>query len=146
MCEIVKDQLVISTEVYSLYESENENAGIDKELFRVLTPDEEKLLNDVMDLMETNWTNAGFNVTAFSKKLGYSYSQLYRRLINLTGKSPNNFIKEFRLHKALVLLHDERGSISKIASKTGFNSPTYFSDCFLQKYGIRPSKYVSQHT
>ena len=51
MCEIVKDQLVISTEVYSLYESENENAGIDKELFRVLTPDEEKLLNDVMDLM-----------------------------------------------------------------------------------------------
>ena len=146
MCEIVKDQLVISAEVNNLYESENENAGIDKEMIPVLTPDEEKFLIDVMVLMESNWSKSDFDVVVFSKELGYSYSQLYRGLINLTGKSPGHFIREFRLHKALVLLHDQRGSISQIASKTGFNSSTYFSDCFLQKYGIRPSKYVRQRT
>lgn len=146
MCEIVKGQLVISATVNCLYESENENAGIDKERIRVLTTDEERLLNDVMELIEANWNKSVFNVTAFGKALGYSYSQLYHKLVHLTGFTPNNFIKEFRLHKALVLLHDQRSSISQIASKTGFNSSTYFSDCFLQKYGIRPSKYVSQHT
>jgi len=145
MCEIVKGQLVISGAVNTLYEIENEQAGIDKELIRILTPGEEKFLNDVMDLMEESWSKSDFNVTVFSEKLGYSYSQLYRRLLNLTEISPNIFIKEFRLHKALVLLHEQRGSISQIASKTGFNSSGYFSDCFVQKYGIRPSKYVRQH-
>ena len=146
MCEIVEDQLVISAEVQSLYERANVNAKIDNVLIRALTPEEEKLLTDIMDYVESNWTKSDFNIASFLKEWGYSYSQVYRRLINLTGKSPNNFIKEFRLHKALVLLHNQNGSISQIADKTGFNSPTYFSRCFLSKYGVRPSKYRQQHT
>ncbi len=146
MCEIVKDQLVISAEVKSLYSKANEKAEIDNALIRALTPEEEKVLSDVMNYVESNWFKSDFNVTSFSKALGYSYSQLYRRLINLTGKSPNNFLKEFRLHRALVLLHDHSGSIAQIADKTGFSSPTYFSRCFLNKYGVRPSKYLQQHT
>ncbi len=146
MCETVKDPLVISAEVKNLYERENENTKINKDLIRTLSPQEEKLLTDVMDYVSLNWTRSDFNVTAFSKKLGYSYSQCYRRLLNLSGKSPNNFIKEFRLHKALVLFHAQKGSISQIADKTGFNSSNYFSTCFLNKYGVRPSKYLQQHT
>ena len=73
---------------------------------------------------------AAFTVSSLSKALGYTYSQLYHRLMKLTGKSPNNFIKEFKLHKALVLLYKQQGNITEVASKTGFNSPTYFSDCF----------------
>ncbi|MEH6537714.1 MAG: helix-turn-helix domain-containing protein [Psychroserpens sp.] len=146
MCEIVKDQLVISDEVKSLYEKANEKAEIDDQLIRALTLEEEKFLSDVMDCVESSWVKPDFNVTSFSKALGYSYSQLYGRLMNLTGKSPNNFIKEFRLHKALVLLHNQSGSISQIADKTGFSSPTYFSRCFLKTYGVRPSKYLQQHT
>ena len=146
MCEIVKAQLVISAEVKRVFERENEKAKIDKELIRALTPEEERLLSDVMDYVELNSARSDFNVATFSKEMGYSYSQFYRRLANLTGKSPNNFIKEFRLHKALVLLHDQRGSISQIAEKAGFNSSNYFSDCFLDKYGLRPSKYLQQHT
>ncbi|MBO6631227.1 MAG: helix-turn-helix transcriptional regulator, partial [Psychroserpens sp.] len=63
----------------------------------------------------------------------------------LTGKTPNNFIKDYRLHKALVLLHNHHGSIAQIAKQSGFNSPTYFSECFLNKYGVRPSTYAQQH-
>lgn len=146
MCEIVKNQLVISEEVKSLYESENEKAEIDQQLIRVLNSEEEKFLLKIMDHLESKWARPEFDVLTFSKAMGYSYSQFYRRLINLSGKSPNNFIKEFRLHKALEFLHAQKGSISQIATKTGFNSSTYFSTCFLDKYGIRPSKYVQQHT
>jgi len=146
MCEIVKDQVVISEEVKQLYDTANEKAKIDAELIHALSPDEEQLLSNVMDHVEANWARPDFNVRSFSKALGYNYSQLYKRLIHLTGKTPNNFIKEFRLHKALVLLHDHSDSISEIADNTGFSSPTYFSKCFLKKYGIRPSKYRQQHT
>jgi len=145
MCEVVKEQVVVSSEVKSLYESENRNATIDKELIRTLKPAEEIFLTKLMDLIEKQWNKPTFNVSNFSKDLGYSKSQLYRKLMKLTGKSPNNFKKEIRLHRALNLLHLQKGNISEIAYETGFNSPAYFSKCFMDKYGILPSKYVQQH-
>ena len=146
MCEIVKDEVVISADVKNEYESTSENAVIDLELMRVLTLDEEQFLTKIMDYVELHWNKTEFNVSAFSKALGYTYAQLYGRLMKLTGKTPNNFIKEFRLHKALELLHIQNGSITQIAQQTGFNSATYFSECFLNKYKIRPSKYLQQHS
>ena len=145
MCEIVKDQVVISSEIKTIYESENRNAKIDKELIRTLKPSEVKFLTQLMDFTESLGKKTNTNVNSFSKELGYSKSQLYRKLMKLTGKSPNNFIREFRLHKALELLHKQHGNISEIAYETGFNSPAYFSKCFMDKYGILPSKYAQQH-
>lgn len=145
MCEVVKDQLAISNEIKVLYESENRNAIINKELVRSLTPNEEKFLTDLMDYIDKIWNKPNFNITSFSKDLGYSKSQLYRKLMKLTGKSPNNFIREFRLHEALKRLYKQEGNISEIAYESGFNSPAYFSKCFMDKYGILPSKYIQQH-
>lgn len=145
MCEVVKNQIVISSQIKSLYENENRNAFINKEHIRTLKPSEEKFLTHLMDFVEKIWNNPSFNVNDFSKTLGYSKSQIYRKLISLSGKSANNFIKEFRLHRALNLLHEQKGNISEIAFETGFNSPAYFSKCFFDKYQILPSKYVQQH-
>lgn len=145
MCEVVKNEIVISSEVRALYESENRNAFINKEHIRTLKPSEEEFLTKLMEFVEKIWNNHSFNVNAFSKALGYSKSQIYRKLMSLTGKSANRFINEFRLHRALNLLHEQKGNISEIAFETGFNSPAYFSKCFFDKYGILPSKYVQQH-
>lgn len=145
MCEVVKYQIVISSKIKSLYENENRNAFINKEHIRTLKPSEVAFLTNLMDFVETIWNNSSFKVEDFSKELGFSKSQLYRKLVNLTGKSANNFIREFRLHRALNLLHDRKGNISEIAYKTGFNSPAYFSKCFFNKYKILPSKYVQQY-
>jgi AraC-like DNA-binding protein len=145
MCEVVNANLVITSEVNALYESENRNAIVDRDLVRVLSIENEKFLTQLMNLVETIWNKPDYNVTNFSKALGYSKSQLYRKLVHLTGLSPNNFLKEFRLHKALQLLHKQHGNISEIAFESGFNSAAYFSKCFLNKYGILPSKYIQQH-
>ncbi|MEO6346949.1 MAG: nickel-binding protein [Aquaticitalea sp.] len=146
MCNIVKEPFVITSEVNALYESENRNAVIDKELVRILSPSDEKFITHLMDFVETIWDRPDFNVGYFSEALGYSKSQLYRKLVHITGQSPNSFLKEFRLHKALQLLHQHYGNISEVAFETGFNSAAYFSKCFLDKYGILPSKYIQQHT
>jgi len=145
MCEVVKDQIVISTEIRALYESENRNSFINQEHIRTLTPSEEKFLTQLMSFVEKVWNNPTFNVNDFSENLGFSKSQIYRKLISLTNMSANNFMKEFRLHRALNLLHQRKGNISEIAFETGFNSPAYFSKCFYEKYKILPSKYIQQH-
>jgi AraC-like DNA-binding protein len=81
-------------------------------------------------------------VDDFCKPVGYSKSQLYRKIISLTGKSPNTFIKEYRLNEALALLNRHNANISGIAYETGFSSPSYFTKCFQKKYGNLPSEYL----
>lgn len=145
ICEVVKDQIVITSDVKSEYEEVNSNSFINKEHIRTLKPADEIFINDIMDFSETIWKQNDFNVNYYSKELPYSKIQVYRRLKSLTGKSPSKFLRDFRLNKALNLLHEDKGNITEIAEETGFNSLTYFSKCFKSKFGILPSKYSSQH-
>ncbi|MBT8393698.1 MAG: helix-turn-helix transcriptional regulator [Bacteroidia bacterium] len=145
ICEMVKDQIVVTTQVRKLYEEVNKNSFINKEHIKTLKPENEIFINKIMDFSETIWANNDFNVNDFSKKLGYSRAQVYRKLKMLTGKSPSRFLREFRLKKALKLLHDKKSNITQVAMKAGFNSLTYFTKCFKSRFGILPSKYVQQH-
>lgn len=144
MYDSVTGQIVIAPEVKELYESENLDAFIDDEFIRVINPSEVKFLIILMDYIERNSNNTDLKVEDFSKELGYSKTQLYRKMISLTNKSPNNFIKDYRLNKSLKLLNKHNENISEIAFKTGFNSPAYFTKCFKKKYGLSPSDYFRE--
>jgi AraC-like DNA-binding protein len=142
LCDVVKSQITVSSEVKDLYESENLNISIDNKLMGVLNLNDEKFLNLLMDYTEREWNNTTSSVDTISKSLGYSKSQLYRKIISITGKSPNSFIKDYRLNKALQLLNKNIKNISQVAFETGFNSPAYFSKCFLETFGVLPSNYI----
>ena len=146
MYDTVNGSIIVSAVIKDLYKSENLTESMDEELIKVLNPAEEKFLNSLMDYTEKTWTDTELTVEDFSKNLGLSKSQLYRKMVALSGKSPNTFIKEYRLNKALKLLKQQQGNISEIAFDTGFNSPSYFSKCFLDTYGILPSAYSKQQS
>ena len=145
ICEVIKGQIVITSDVKSEYEQVNKNSFINKEHIRTLKTAEEIFINEIMDFSETIWKKNDFNVNDYSKELPYSKIQVYRKLKSLTGKSPSKFLRDFRLNKALNLLHEDQGNVTEIAEETGFNSLTYFSKCFKSKFGILPSKYSLQH-
>ena len=107
-----------------------------------LTQTDENFLTLLMDYTESTWSNTNLKVDDFSKPVGCSKSQLYRKIILLTGKSPNTFIREYRLNEALTLLNKNTGNVSEIAYETGFSSPSYFSKCFQKRYGHLPSDYL----
>lgn len=145
LSQMIQGKIVISPEVRDLYESENLNVKLNAENIRALNVGEEKFVHLLMDYTEKEWTNAAFNSDDFSNSLGYSKSQLYRKMIALTGKSPNSFIKDYRLGKALQLLNNNANNISETAFRTGFNSPAYFSKCFMDNFGILPSAYIKNY-
>ena len=142
---IVQGQIAISAEVKDLYESENLNISINKKQIRSLSLTDEAFLNLLMNFIDQEWSNPALNADSFSKQLGYSKSQLYRKMIFITGQSPNTFIRHYRLRRALPLLTKSTENISGIAYETGFNSPAYFSKCFQQMYGMLPSEYLKSH-
>ena len=98
MCQIIKGKIIVSSEVKELYNSENSNAFKEGESILSLTQTDEKFLTRLMDYTESTWSNTNLKVDDFSKPMGCSKSQLYRKMIALTGKSPNAFIMEYRLN------------------------------------------------
>jgi AraC-like DNA-binding protein len=144
MCRIVKGEIILSCEVRELYDSEKPAGIPDGEKTFWLLPADQQFLVGLMDFTESAWRNAGFKVDDFEKALGCSKSQFYRKMISLTGKSPNFFLKEYRLNEALGLLNKQVRNVSEVAFETGFNSPSYFSKCFQQFYGCLPSDYLAE--
>lgn len=64
--------------------------------------------------------------------------QLYRKVKALTGLSPVELLRKSRLNKADQLLRSTGMNISEVAYTVGFTSPSYFSKCFKDEFGIQP--------
>jgi len=146
MCQVTKGEIVVTSEVKHLYESENADLFHEDETVVALTKEDEKFIAQFMDHMDSVWSDVNLKVDDFTKRVGHSKSQVYRKMMLLTGKSPNTFIKDYRLNEAIKLLNKNEGNISEIAFETGFSSPSYFSKCFQKKYGHFPSGYLLART
>jgi len=106
---------------------------------------DEEFLNKVIDLVSKNLDNGNFDIDGFSKKLGVSSSQLYRKIKAVSGVSPNEFVRTFRLRQAAKMIQETQLSISEIAYKVGFNDSLYFSKCFKKQFGQSPSMYLQNN-
>ena len=142
LCFVDKSNIVMTTEVYNMFITENLDAPFDKNRIYVLPSSQENYLNTLINFVEKQWDKDTLQVEDFERPLGMSRTQVYRKVMLLTGKSPNSFLKEYRLNKALHLIGDNILTISEIAFETGFNSQSYFSKCFQRRFGIMPSEYV----
>lgn len=60
---------------------------------------------------------------------------------SITGETPIDFLNGMRLQKARNMLIYHTDNITEIALKCGFNTSSYFSFCFLEKYRMTPSAY-----
>jgi signal transduction histidine kinase/ligand-binding sensor domain-containing protein/DNA-binding response OmpR family regulator len=103
---------------------------------------DEDFMQNVIYLIEKNIDNADFNMDSFRKNIGVSSSQLYRKIKVISGLSPNEFIRTYRLKKAAILIKESNLNISEIAYKVGFNDALYFSKCFKKQFGTSPSSYA----
>ena len=109
---------------------------------------DEAFIKKATNLIEANLENEQFGVNELSEALGVSRSQLHRKLNSLTGKSTSQFIREYRLEKAMELLQNNVATASEIAYRVGFKSPTYFNSSFSEYYGYPPGevKYRNPNT
>lgn len=142
LCKSVTGQIVVSSEIRDLYKNEKQASYIEKSRVRFLSPTDEEFLLSLMDFMSTSWNKANLKINDFSTALGLSKSQLYRKVMSITGVSLNVFLKEYRLQHALKSIESQKLNISETAFDCGFNSPAYFSKCFFESYGILPSTYA----
>lgn len=141
LCFIARDSRpVISSTVYDLISSESIAQSRDQIFY--ISANEEKFLSSLFNALETNWQEPGFLLDDYSHAMAMSKSQLYRKTVALTGMSPNNLVREYRLEKARELLERKDQTISEVCFNSGFTSPSYFTKCFKNRYGILPIAFL----
>ena len=74
-----------------------------------------------------------------------SETHLFRVFKNSLSTSPNDYISEVRIAAAKKLLCITEMSVNEIAYSCGFNSLSYFSDCFKRKCNTSPSAFRKQY-
>jgi TolB-like protein/AraC-like DNA-binding protein len=99
-----------------------------------------RLIKELQEAVDANLTNEQFGVEMLAEMVNMSRSGLHRRLKGINGQSVSQFIREYRLARAKELLNDPSLSISEVAYRVGFNSPTYFSKSFSDFYGYPPGE------
>ncbi len=109
---------------------------------RIINPSEQEFLDHLVDIIENNLSDHTFGVDYLSRILGVSQPQLYRKVFAIAGRSPVFFIRDIRLNKSLSLIKENKYNLSEIALEVGFNSPSYFSKCFQEKFGVKASKII----
>lgn len=143
-CIAGSNQIVVSSIVKEQIQMEDLEALEASGNLRSLSYKEEQFLTRLMDIIELHYREV-FKIENFSKKMGESRSQLYRKIIELTNLPPIALINEFRLKKAIELMNMRKGSnSSEIAFESGFNSLSYFSRRFKKRYGLLPSAYMNR--
>ena len=59
----------------------------------------------------------------------------------LTGVTPSELFKSYKLNKAAELLLDGKYNVSEVSDMTGFSSLAHFSKVFKKKFGVSPRDY-----
>ncbi len=106
-----------------------------------ITSLDEKLIERAVGYVEENMSRADLSVEELAAEMGMSRVHLYKRLKQITGKTPIEFIRLLRLKRAAQLLRESQLNISEIAYRCGFNNPKYFSRYFKDEFGVLPSVY-----
>jgi len=91
-----------------------------------------------------NISDDTFGSKQMEDALFMSRSTLARKIKELYGTTPNEYLKNKRLSVAAQMLRQKNVRINEVADAVGFRSPSYFAKCFKAVYGMLPAEYVNE--
>ena len=102
-----------------------------------------KWLESFEILVSTNLKNENFTIPILADHQNLSERQLQRKVKQLTGLTPKQYLVETRLQKARKLLEEgAHSTVAEICYAVGFSSPAYFAKQFKARFGKAPSDYL----
>ncbi len=107
---------------------------------------EDRFLKKVKEIILAHLEDDSFGVANLAREMGLSRSQLFRKLKSCSNFSANQLIRNIRLAEACKLIEEDSYTVSEVAYKVGFSSPSYFNKCFHDQYGCAPSDYLKTRT
>ena len=102
---------------------------------------DERLLRQLEVYLDSHLSDSNLSAESFAEDMKMGRTLFFNKVKQLTGQTPNEFIRERRLSRACQLLDEGGINISEVAYQVGMKTPNYFSECFKKRYGITPKQY-----
>ena len=108
-----------------------------------ITKIDQEWLAELEQLTYKGITNVDFNAYQLSLEMDISYSQLYRKIKQLVGFTPKQYINQIRYQQARQFLENRTyTSVKRVAYEIGFKDEKNFSRNFKKRFGKYPSAYL----
>lgn len=98
----------------------------------------------LINIIEDKIDDPELNIEYITQKLGTSKTPLSKKIKDLTGQSMIEFIRSYRLKKAMEIMTHEDVLISEVVYRVGILSQSYFSNIFRKEFGFTPSQFQQQ--
>lgn len=101
-----------------------------------------KLMTEMKQIIETHISAPDFTIEVLAYEMRISRTTLYNKVKGLTGNTPSDLIREYRIAKAKKLLGEQHLSVAEVADHVGFSDQKYFREVFKKATGMTPSEYA----
>lgn len=103
--------------------------------------EDKEFITKAISLLKKNLDNENYNQDALSNDLAVSRMYLYRKVKSVTGFTPAEFIRNYRLQEAEKLLKTTKKTVQEIMIDCGFHNKAYFYREFSKIYQCTPKEY-----
>lgn len=110
-----------------------------------LVGNNDALIKKVLEVINEHLSDPGLNVEMLAGAIGISRGHLHRKIKEITGMSPGEYIRAIRLNQAAQLLKGEKKNIAQIAYSVGYSNPSVFSTAFRQFFGLSAKDYQKRN-
>ena len=103
-------------------------------------------LNRLDNIIEKNKINGDLNNERLAKEMEMSQRHFIRKATELTGLSPQKYLRAYRLRKAMSYLRNGKyKTVKETGYAVGYINISYFINQFDRKFNKRPLQVLKEH-
>jgi signal transduction histidine kinase/DNA-binding response OmpR family regulator len=111
---------------------------------KMSSPHDLEFLERFDAVIEDNLDNSEISTDEIARLMFLSRVQLHRKIKAVTGRKTSEYIRNYRLNRAVEMLRNSEGSVREVAIKVGFSNRNYFSQKFKELHDSPPSSFLSK--
>ena len=134
---VIEHVVAVSEDAESLSVEENESPS-------EMSKEDERFRRKLERIVHTRLRNPNLNIDIIAAQLGLGRTNFYRKVRELMGMSPNDYLRKCRMERAAELLCTSELAVNDVCVQVGMPDAQYFSRVFKTFFGVSPSVYREQ--
>ena len=106
-----------------------------------INKDDERFCRKLERIVTTRMRNPNLNIDIIAAQFGIGRTNFYRKVREVMGMSPNDYLRKCRMERAAELLRSTEDTIGEVCAQVGMPDAQYFSRVFKAYFGVSPSVY-----
>jgi DNA-binding response OmpR family regulator/two-component sensor histidine kinase len=124
--------------------SESTYAALEQFEGKLIHKEDKELMLHITRIIHLQMDNESLTIDFIANEMAISKMQLYRKMKDIIGQTPTEYIRSIRLKQAEKLLKSTNKTVQEIMYNCGFNNKAYFYREFAKKYHLTPKEYRNQ--